>query len=96
MGADLPSSSISQRWREVSYRSLSRFELAVKIKSYVIHPLRENRVALMLVFASLKVIDVSSGSFLYDSCIAARKSQLVGGKCSMLPYGTGICCYAFI
>ena len=29
-------------------------------------------------------------------CLAARRSELVGGMCSMLPYGTGICCYAFI
>ena len=28
--------------------------------------------------------------------IAARRSKLVGGVCSMLPYGTGICCYAFL
>ena len=34
--------------------------------------------------------------FLYGSCFAVRRSKLVGGMCSMLPYGTGICCYAFI
>ena len=34
--------------------------------------------------------------FLYVSCLAARRSKLVGGMCSMLPYGTGICCYAFM
>ena len=28
--------------------------------------------------------------FLYGSCLAARRSKLVGGMCSMLPYGTGI------
>ena len=32
----------------------------------------------------------------YGSCLAAGRSKLVGGMCSMLPYGTGICCYAFI
>ena len=34
--------------------------------------------------------------FLYGSCLAARRSKLVGGMCSMLRYGTGICCCAFI
>ena len=34
--------------------------------------------------------------FWYRSCSAARRSKLVGDMCSMLPYGTGICCYAFI
>ena len=34
--------------------------------------------------------------FLCDSCLAARRIKLVGGMCSVLPYGTGICCYAFI
>ena len=34
--------------------------------------------------------------FLYDSCLAARRSKLVGSMCSMLPYGTDICFYAFI
>ena len=34
--------------------------------------------------------------FLYGSCLAVRRRQLVGGMCSMLPYDTGICCYAFI
>ena len=29
-------------------------------------------------------------------CLAAKSGKLVGGMCSMLPYGTGICCYAFI
>ena len=33
---------------------------------------------------------------LYGSCLAARRSKLVGGICSMLPYGTSICCYAYI
>ena len=33
---------------------------------------------------------------MYGSCLAARKSKLVSGMCSMLPYGTGICCYAVI
>ena len=28
--------------------------------------------------------------------MAAGRSKLVGGMCSMLPYDTGICCYAFI
>ena len=32
--------------------------------------------------------------FLYGSCLAAKRSKLVGDKCSMLPYDTGICCYA--
>ena len=35
-------------------------------------------------------------AFLYGSCLAARRSKLVGGMCSMLPYGAGICRYAFI
>ena len=35
-------------------------------------------------------------AFLYGPCLAARRSKLVGGMCSMLPYGTGICCYTFI
>ena len=34
--------------------------------------------------------------FLYDSCLAARRSKLIGGMCRVLSYGTGICCYAFI
>ena len=34
--------------------------------------------------------------FLYDSCLAAMRSKLVGGMCSVLPYATNICCYAFI
>ena len=33
---------------------------------------------------------------MYGSCLAARISKLVGGMCSMLQYGIGICCYAFI
>ena len=33
---------------------------------------------------------------LYVSCLEERRSKLVGCMCSMLPYGTGICCYAFI
>ena len=28
--------------------------------------------------------------------LAARRSNLVGCMCSMLPYGTSICCYAFM
>ena len=32
----------------------------------------------------------------YDSCLADRRSKLVGGMCNMLPYGTGFCFYAFI
>ena len=34
--------------------------------------------------------------FLYGSCLAARRNKLVGGMYSMLPYGTDICCYAFM
>ena len=34
--------------------------------------------------------------FLYGSCLAARRSELVRGLCIMLPYGAGICCFAFI
>ena len=34
--------------------------------------------------------------FLYDSCLAARRSKFVVGVCCMLPYGNGVCCYAFI
>ena len=39
---------------------------------------------------------VKRWAFLYGSCLAVRRRQLVGGMCSMLPYDTGICCYAFI
>ena len=39
---------------------------------------------------------VKRQAFLYGPCLAARRSKLVGDMCSMLPYGTGICCYAFI
>ena len=39
---------------------------------------------------------VKREAFLYGSCLAVRRRQLVGGMCSMLPYDTGICCYAFI
>ena len=35
-------------------------------------------------------------SFFVCFCLAAWRSKLVGGMCSMLPYGTGICCHAFI
>ena len=35
-------------------------------------------------------------AFLHGSCLAARRSFLVGGMCSMLPCGIGICCYAFV
>ena len=34
--------------------------------------------------------------FLYGSCWAAKTLYLVGGMCSLLPYGTGICHYTFI
>ena len=33
---------------------------------------------------------------MYGSCLAVRGSELVGGIRSMLPYDSGICCYAFI
>ena len=39
---------------------------------------------------------VKRWAFLYGSSLAVRRSELVGGMCSMLPYDTGICCYAFI
>ena len=39
---------------------------------------------------------VERQAFLYGSCLTVRRRQLVGGMCSMLPYDTGICCYAFI
>ena len=39
---------------------------------------------------------VKRWAYLYGSCLAAGKSKLVDGMCSMLPYCTGICCYAFI
>ena len=35
-------------------------------------------------------------AFSYGSCLAAGRSKLVGGMCSVLPYGSGICCYASI
>ena len=34
--------------------------------------------------------------FLYGSCLTARRRNLVGGICSVLPYDTGICCYSFM
>ena len=30
---------------------------------------------------------------MYDFCLAAKRSKLVDGMCSVLLYGTGICCY---
>ena len=42
------------------------------------------------------IFSLRDSFFVYCSCLAARRSKLVGGMCSMLPYGTGICCYAFI
>ena len=41
-------------------------------------------------------IFVKRKAFLYVSCLAAGRSELVGGMCGMLPYDTGICCYAFM
>ena len=38
----------------------------------------------------------SEVGFWYGSCLAAKRSKMVGGMCNMLPYGTCICCYAFI
>ena len=37
------------------------------------------------------ILFVKRQAFLYGSCFAARRSKLVDGKCSMLPYGTSIC-----
>ena len=34
--------------------------------------------------------------FLYGSCWATRRWELVGGMCSLLPYGTGICYYTLV
>ena len=39
---------------------------------------------------------VKREAFLYGSCLAVRRSELVGGMYSMLPYDTGVCYYAFI
>ena len=36
---------------------------------------------------------VKRGIFV-SSCLAGRRSKLVGGVCSNLSYGTGICCYS--
>ena len=44
----------------------------------------------------LRYFSLRDRLFLYGSCLAARRSKLVGGMCSMLPYGTGICCYTFL
>ena len=44
----------------------------------------------------LQYFSLTDRLFLYDSCLAARRSKFVSGVCSMLPYGTGICCYAYI
>ena len=41
------------------------------------------------------VFFVKRQAFLYGSCLAVRRSKFVGGMCSMLPYDTGIFCYAF-
>ena len=42
------------------------------------------------------ILLVKRQAFLYGSCLVVRRSELVGGMCSMLPYDTGICYYAFI
>ena len=42
------------------------------------------------------VFFVKRSAFFCGSCWAARRSKLVGGMCSMLPYDTGIFYYAFI
>ena len=39
---------------------------------------------------------IKTKAFLYGPCSAARGSKLGSGMYNMLPYGTGICCYAFI
>ena len=39
---------------------------------------------------------VKKYAFLYGSCLAVRRSKLVSGMYSILPYDTGICCYAFM
>ena len=44
----------------------------------------------------LPIFFVKRQAFLYYYCLAARRSELVGGMCIMLPQGTGICCFAFI
>ena len=41
----------------------------------------------------LQYFSLRDKTFLYDSCLTARRNKLVGGMCSVLPYGTGICCY---
>ena len=43
----------------------------------------------------LQYFSLSDSLFLHVSCLAARRSKLVSGVCSMLPYDTDICCYAF-
>ena len=30
------------------------------------------------------------------SCLATRRSYLIGVMCGRLPCGTGVCCYAFV
>ena len=45
---------------------------------------------------SSSIFFVKRWAFLYGSCLAARRGELVRGMCGMLQYGTGICCYARI
>ena len=44
----------------------------------------------------LQYFSLRSRLFCNGSCLAARRRKLVGDMCRMLPYGTGIWCYAFI
>ena len=44
----------------------------------------------------LQNVSLRDRLFLYGSCLAARRSKLVAGMCTMLPCGAGNCCYAFI
>ena len=39
---------------------------------------------------------LSDRFFFCGSCSAARRSLLFGGMCSLLPYSTGVLCYAFL
>ena len=54
--------------------------------------------SILLIFSQkiLPIVFIKRQAFLYGPCLAARRSKLAGGMFTILPYGTGICCYAFI
>ena len=44
----------------------------------------------------VQYLSLRDSFFVCGPCLAVRRSELVGGMCSMLPYDTGICYYAFM